>query len=78
MWIHVDDVTNSKALVRVAISNSPTGPLEYLYSRSPNGFDSRDMTVFEDDNGMAYQIYCSLKNKEIHISNSNEDYLDVI
>ncbi|PIN08674.1 Galactan 1,3-beta-galactosidase [Handroanthus impetiginosus] len=77
MWMHIDDATYNKASVGVAISDSPTGPFEYLYSLRPNGFDSRDMTVFKDENGMAYLIYSSLRNKEIHITSLNEDYLDV-
>ncbi|KAL0384150.1 UNVERIFIED_CONTAM: hypothetical protein Sradi_2809300 [Sesamum radiatum] len=77
MWMHVDDATYSKASVGIAVSDSPTGPFEYLHSQRPNGFDSRDMTVFKDDNGVAYLIYSSIRNKEIHISPLNEDYLGV-
>ncbi|XP_073157756.1 uncharacterized protein [Henckelia pumila] len=78
MWIHVDDVAYTKASVGVAVSDSPAGPFEYLSSRRPNGFDSRDMTVFQDDDGIgAYLIYSALENREIHITSLNEDYLDV-
>ncbi|KAK4401594.1 hypothetical protein Sango_0900100 [Sesamum angolense] len=77
MWMHIDDATYSKASVGIAVSNSPTGPFEYLHSQRPNGFDSRDMTVFKDDDGMAYLIYSSVRNKEIHISPLNGDFLGV-
>ncbi|XP_057787546.1 uncharacterized protein LOC131004802 [Salvia miltiorrhiza] len=77
MWMHIDDAEYSKAAIGVAVSSSPTGPFVYLGSARPNGFDSRDMTVFKDDDGTAYLIYASLRNKEIHISPLSEDYLSV-
>ncbi|KAL1554210.1 hypothetical protein AAHA92_14795 [Salvia divinorum] len=79
MWMHIDDATYNKAAVGVAVSSHPTGPFTYVRGVRPNGFDSRDMTVFKDeeDNGAAYLIYASLRNKEIHISRLIEDYTDV-
>ncbi|MBA0780513.1 hypothetical protein Gotri_004606 [Gossypium trilobum] len=77
MWMHVDDVHYRKAAVGIAISDRPTGPFQYLGSRRPHGFDSRDMTTFKDDNGVAYIIYSSKMNTELHIGPLTEDYLDV-
>ncbi|KAK1317350.1 hypothetical protein QJS10_CPA05g01208 [Acorus calamus] len=77
MWMHIDDVNYTKASVGVAVSDSPTGPFEYLYRKHPHGFDSRDMTIFKDDDGKAYLIYSSEDNSELHISPLTEDYLDV-
>ncbi|KAJ6808402.1 uncharacterized protein M6B38_166840 [Iris pallida] len=77
MWMHVDDVNYTKASVGVAIADSPTGPFEYLYSKQPHGFDSRDMTVFKDDDGKAYLVYSSEDNSELHIGPLTDDYLDV-
>ncbi|KAH7665309.1 Glycoside hydrolase family 43 protein [Dioscorea alata] len=77
MWMHIDDVNYTKASVGVAVSESPTGPFEYLYSKRPHGFESRDMTVFKDDDGKAYLIYSSEDNSELHISPLTDDYLDV-
>lgn len=77
MWMHIDDANYTKASVGVAVSNSPTGPFQYLYSKRPHGFDSRDMTIFKDDNGIAYLIYSSEDNSELHIGPLNRDYLDV-
>ncbi|KAL3814184.1 hypothetical protein ACJIZ3_015452 [Penstemon smallii] len=78
MWMHIDDSTYTKASVGVAISDSPTGPFKYQYSERPNGFDSRDMTIFKDEDGMAYLIYSSIRNKEIHITPLSHDYLYVL
>ncbi|GAB4849101.1 hypothetical protein Ancab_003909 [Ancistrocladus abbreviatus] len=77
MWMHIDDANYTKAHVGVAVSDSPTGPFDYLYSKRPHGFDSRDMTVFKDDDSVAYLIYSSENNNELHIGPLNEDYLDV-
>lgn len=77
MWMHIDDVNYTKASVGVAVSDSPTGPFQYLYSKRPHGFDSRDMTIFKDDDGKAYLIYSSEDNSELHIGPLTDDYLGV-
>ncbi|GAA0176558.1 hypothetical protein Leryth_002350 [Lithospermum erythrorhizon] len=77
MWMHIDDVNYTKAAVGVAVSDYPTGPFDYLYSKNPHGFESRDMTVFKDDDGVAYLVYSSEDNSELHIGPLKEDYLDV-
>ncbi|CAN6679961.1 unnamed protein product [Malus baccata var. baccata] len=77
MWMHIDDVNYTKASVGIAISDYPTGPFDYLYSKRPHEFDSRDMTIFKDDDGVAYLIYSSDDNSELHIGPLTEDYLDV-
>ncbi|XAR51369.1 Galactan 1,3-beta-galactosidase [Bertholletia excelsa] len=77
MWMHIDNVNYTKASVGVAMSDYPTGPFDYLYSKQPHGFDSRDMTVFKDNDGVAYLIYSSEDNSELHIGPLSQDYLDV-
>jgi len=77
MWMHIDDANYTKASVGVAVSNSPTGPFTYLYSFRPHGFESRDMTVFKDDDGAAYLFYSSRDNTELHVSPLTEDYLHI-
>ncbi|MQM03759.1 hypothetical protein Taro_036548 [Colocasia esculenta] len=77
MWMHIDDVNYTKASVGVAVSNSPTGPFEYLYSQRPHGCESRDMTIFKDEDGKAYLIYSSEDNSELHVGPLTDDYLDV-
>jgi len=39
------------------------------------GQESRDMTIFVDDDGTAYHIYASEDNKTLHISQLTDDYL---
>ncbi|XP_044500488.1 uncharacterized protein LOC123221642 [Mangifera indica] len=77
MWMHIDDSNYTKAAVGVAVSDSPTGPFDYLYSKRPHGFDSRDMTIFKDDDGVAYLIYSTDYNTNLRIGPLTADYLNV-
>nr|DAD30256.1 TPA_asm: hypothetical protein HUJ06_031724 [Nelumbo nucifera] len=43
----------------------------------PHGFDRRDRTIFKDDDGVAYLVYSSEDNSELHIGPLTDDYLDV-
>ncbi|MBO1510687.1 FIMAH domain-containing protein [Metabacillus bambusae] len=92
LWLHVDgpyegsDSNYAKAKAGVAISDSPTGPFEYIESnrlnKMPEGYEykvrntgmSRDMNLFVDDDGTAYIIYSSEENYSLYISKLNEDY----
>ena len=65
MWMHIDNYNYSKAAAGVAISDSPTGNFQYLHSLRPGGEESRDMTLFKDENGKAYHIYSS-KGKDVY------------
>jgi len=76
MWMHIDDGPYKKASAGVAISNSPTGPFEYLRSVRPLGAESRDMTLFADDDGAAYLLFSSENNRTLHIARLSDDYLD--
>ena len=102
MWMHIDSEDYKAARSGVAISDSPTGPFNYLGSFRPNagiwpdnvtdadkqrsktnhlardfktGQMARDMTVFVDDDGKAYQFYSSEENATMHVSLLSDDYL---
>ena len=75
MWFHCESADYSKAAAGVAISDSPTGPFEYLGSFRPNESMSRDQTLFVDDDGTCYQICSSENNQTIHINRLTDDYL---
>ena len=74
MWLHIESPDYEKAHAGVAISDSPTGPFVYLGSFKPNGQDSRDQTLFRDDDGRAFHICSSEWNKTLYISLLTEDY----
>ncbi len=102
MWFHQDTADYLAARSGVAVSDTPTGPFDYLGSFRPNagvwpinateqdkqagttnklandfagGQMARDLTVFVDDDGMAYQFYSSEGNLTMHVSQLTDDYL---
>ncbi|MGA1976226.1 MAG: glycoside hydrolase family 43 protein [Bacteroidales bacterium] len=74
MWMHIDNGTYTKAMAGVAVSDKPAGPFSYLGSFKPSGGDSRDQTIFRDDDGRAYQVASSEGNKTLYISLLSDDY----
>lgn len=77
MWMHIDNANYAKASVGIAFSDTPTGPFKYLGSQRPHGYQSRDMTLFKDEDNVAYLIYSSEENNVMHIGPLTEDYLNV-
>ncbi len=75
MWFHADTATYKFARTGVAVSERPTGPYYYVGSSRPNHYESRDMTLFKDDDGKAYLVYSSEFNSTLHISRLTDDYL---
>ncbi len=75
MWMHIDNYNYSKATAGVAISDSPAGNFEYQYSIRPFGEESRDMTLFKDDDGKAYHLYSAKGNSTLYIHLLSDDYL---
>lgn len=75
MWLHVDSADYRAASAGVAVSDRVTGPYQYLGSVRPNGLDSRDMTVFQDDDGKAYLVHSSDWNSVTLVSDLSDDYL---
>lgn len=75
MWMHIDKNDYSYAHAGVAVSNTPAGPYTYLGSVKPNGQDSRDMTLFKDDDGKAYLIHASEANNTMQVCLLSDDYL---
>lgn len=75
MWMHVDKNDYSYSRAGVAVSDNPAGPYRYIRSVQPNGQMSRDMTLFQDDDGKAYLIYSSEQNNTMQVCLLNDDYL---
>jgi hypothetical protein len=68
-------VVHDSARAGVAVADAATGPFQYLGSVKPEGADSRDQTVFVDDDGQAYRVYASEWNKATSISLLSDDWL---
>lgn len=79
MWFHVEvrGKGYGAAKVGVAVSDNITGPYQFVRSFRPNGNMSRDMTIYVDDDGKAYEIYSSRENYDMRIVQLTDDYLDV-
>jgi len=77
MWFHLElkGQGYSAARAGVAVSDTVAGPYEFLRSLRPNGNMSRDMTLFEDDDGTAYHIFASRDNYDMRICQLSDDYL---
>jgi hypothetical protein len=56
LYMHVDSGNYKEAKVGVAVGNSVCGKYSYLRSFRPMGRQSRDMGVFQDDDGAAYLL----------------------
>lgn len=75
MWLHIDSEDYKAARAGVAVADKPTGPYQYLESVNPEGQESRDQTLFQDEDGTAYRIYSSENNDTTYISQLTDDYL---
>ena len=76
MWFHADTADYVYAGVGVAISDTPCGPFTFLGAKQPNRQDSRDMTLFQDNDGAAYLLHSKDWNKTLNIARLTKDYLD--
>jgi unsaturated chondroitin disaccharide hydrolase len=77
MWFHLELKRQGYRAARaaVAVSDKVSGPYKYLGSFRPNGNMSRDMNLFVDDDGSAYQIYSSRDNYDLRVVKLTDDYL---
>jgi len=77
MWFHLELPGQGYKAARagVAVSKNVTGPYTYVKSFRPNGHMSRDMTLFVDDDGSAYEIYSARENYDLRIVKLTDDYL---
>ena len=75
MWMHIDSENYKAARAGVAVAENAIGPFTYIQSIRPEGQDSRDQTLFQDDDGKAYRIYSSENNDTTYISLLSDDYL---
>lgn len=75
MWGHWEDGEDySKARVVVATADKIEGPYTFVRTLRPNGQESRDQTVFRDDDGRAYHIRSSENNMTVHCTLLSDDY----
>lgn len=56
LYMHIDDSSYAEAKVGVATGDSVCGSYDYLGSWQPLGYQSRDIGLFQDDDGSAYLL----------------------
>ena len=77
LWAHKENgVDYSEARVAVATASNVEGPYTYRGSFRPLGYDSRDMTVF-NDNGTGYLISATRVNADLNVYRLTPDFLGV-
>ena len=74
MWLHLDRLDYSFAAVGIAVADNPLGPFTLVQTLRPGGSDSRDQTLFIDDDGTAYHICSTDQNKTTLISRLTPDF----
>ncbi|KAK7746390.1 hypothetical protein SLS53_002349 [Cytospora paraplurivora] len=76
LWAHIDSSSYGEAKVGVATGDTVCGKYEYLGSWQPLGHQSRDIGLFQDDDGSAYLLSEDRKNG-LRIDSLTDDYLNV-
>jgi hypothetical protein len=78
LWMHWENGSDyGQARTAVATSSTVDGNYTYRGSFRPLGNDSRDMTVFRDDDGAAYLISATKVNADLNIYRLNSEYTGV-
>lgn len=75
MWFHSDRSTYAVARSGVAIADNPAGPFTFLDNERALPHESRDPTLFQDDDGTAYHLFTSDNNSLLRVARLTPDYL---
>lgn len=76
LWGHWEEAGNyNQANVVVAVSDTVDGDYTYVNRFQPGGMQSRDFTVFQDDDGSAYLFASSNGNADMNVFKLTDDYL---
>lgn len=77
MFIHAEHGDYNYAHIAVAVADNPLGPFEFLFSMQPFGNISRDIGVFQDDDGAGY-LLSEDREHGTHIYRLSDDYHTVV
>ncbi|MGA2173393.1 MAG: glycoside hydrolase family 43 protein [Verrucomicrobiota bacterium] len=75
MWMHLEQRGYRFASAGIAVADRPAGPFTFLNALRPNGNQSRDMNLYLDDDGKAYDIYAARDNYDLRICQLSDDFL---
>ncbi|KUI72633.1 hypothetical protein VM1G_08505 [Cytospora mali] len=76
LYMHIDSSSYGEAKVGVATGDSVCGSYDYLGSWQPLGHQSRDIGLFQDDDGSAYLLSEDRANG-LRIDALTDDYLNI-
>lgn len=74
LWAHLDSADYTYAGVGVFVSDTPTGKFKLVEVFRPNNQESRDMTIYKENDQTAWLISSKDGNKTLSISRLSEDY----
>lgn len=77
MYIHAETPDYSYAHMALAVSDNPLGPFTFQTTLTWRGYLSRDIGVFQDDDGSGY-ILSEDRDHGTHIYRLSQDYLTLI
>ncbi len=77
LLFHADTPKFGYPAVGVAVAKEIRGPYTWLRVFKPDGLDSYDMGVFQEDDGTAFLVR-SVKNEYVGISQLSPDYTDTL
>ncbi|GLX68443.1 AbfB domain-containing protein [Paenibacillus glycanilyticus] len=76
-WAHYENSTDY-SLARLSVASATPGqPFTFIKSFRPAGNESRDMSIFRDDNGLAYLISTSNNNSDTILYQLTTNWLDI-
>lgn len=79
MWMHFEGHNAYKtAEVAYAVSNSIGGNYQFKSHFRPMGIDSRDINVYQDDDGKAYLICTTEGNQSVSLFELDEAYTGIV
>jgi beta-xylosidase len=76
MWMHVDSSDYQDARAGVATGDSICGDYTYIGSERPEGNIARDMTLFVDDDDVAYLV-AEDRDEGTHFFRLSTDFLEI-
>lgn len=78
MWMHYENGINyAEARCAIATCDTPDGDFVYHGSFQPYGNISRDCTLFQDDDGMAYFVSSARNNADLNVYSLTDDYMNI-
>lgn len=77
MYLHWDDTTYNNSYAGIFQSPTVDGNYTYVAHIRPGGNDSRDCTLFKEDDGTAYLVSVANTNRDTMVYELTDDYLNI-